>query len=693
MNKHKLIEISEYLFLGLTIAGTVGAAMTQQVVYIAVPLTFSIALNLINRPRLYSSQSSVQTEQIQADLDNFSNRIDQLQITIEKSHRQSLNSEPVTESMEDVNTIIIAERLNNLTTNFEQYSQQFTEISERLSEVEIAVELITQSVKKQGEELQSLEKSENSQLKLSKSEVNEEISNNYKTLDTRYLQLEQTIETLSQNHNEFTEIANRLSGLENSLEMVTQTINEQSRKLQNLEKLDINEDIRNQYKTIDNRCLKLEQAIETLSQNHQNHQNTPTELNPYPTADNSIEETLEISAIPTEFGEFYNPVETNYSLASRDVIQDTVSLEFEPNLYNMEIEVEQNLQNMEIEQEYPGSQFDQTLAKRNLEETIPMLEFDQLIPSELTGSQDNELISGANLKGHKGKVLSVDFSPNSKFLASGSDDKTLKIWDLETQQHRTFVGHQDAAWSGAINAVGFSIDGKIVASGSDDKTIKLWDVETGNTIITFTGHEEKICSLAFSPLGKILASGSKDKTVKLWHLEKNKQIYSLKAHQGDVLCVVFSPDGKLLATAGDGQDGSIKIIKLAESKVRTIKVNSDWFSGSINTLAFSPDGKFLASGDNKKTIKLWDVETSQEIKSFNKHSDHVMSIAFSADGKLLASGSKDKTVKLWDVKQGVEIASMQCGNEVIYSVAFSPDGKLIAAGSGDKTITILPVNA
>jgi len=283
------------------------------------------------------------------------------------------------------------------------------------------------------------------------------------------------------------------------------------------------------------------------------------------------------------------------------------------------------------------------------------------------------------LTGHSQSVWSVAFSPDGSTLASGSYDKTIKLWDVSTDSEiATLKGH--SRW---VNSVIFSPDSNIIASGSDDKTIKLWNVSTRREIVTLRGHSSLILSVAFSPDGLLLASGGSNNTIKLWYVSTRMQIVTLRGHSGWVRSVAFSPDGRMLVSGS--LDKTVKLWDVStHRKIVTLEEHSDY----IRSVTFSPDGHILASGSDDKTIKLWDILTHFQIATLKGHSGGVRSVAFSPNSRILASGSDDKTVKLWDVKTQTEITTLKGHSHWVRSVAFSPDGNTLASGSYDKTIKL-----
>ena len=163
-------------------------------------------------------------------------------------------------------------------------------------------------------------------------------------------------------------------------------------------------------------------------------------------------------------------------------------------------------------------------------------------------------------RGHNGTVDSAAFSPDSRRLITGSFDKTVKLWDVETGRLiRTFEGHGNL-----VRHVAYSPDGRRIASASADNTVRLWDVETGRSLRTYQGHGGTAKWVAFSPDGRRLASASDDKTVKLW----------------------------------DAESGAL---------LRTMTGHTDF----VNSVTLSPDGRVLASGSNDNSAKLWDPETGR----------------------------------------------------------------------------------
>ncbi|MCF2147701.1 serine/threonine protein kinase [Desmonostoc muscorum LEGE 12446] len=171
------------------------------------------------------------------------------------------------------------------------------------------------------------------------------------------------------------------------------------------------------------------------------------------------------------------------------------------------------------------------------------------------------------LTGHKLQVNSVAFSPQGQIIASASYDRTIRLWQISSQKEfkncpcytlsGILSGH---AW--AVLTVAFSPDGKVLATGSDDKTIKLWEVNTGQLISTLSGHSWSVVSVAFTADGKTLISASWDKTVKLWKVSTAEEIVTLCGHTDSVSAIAVSQVARLIASGS--KDKTIKLWQLVE---------------------------------------------------------------------------------------------------------------------------------
>jgi WD40 repeat protein len=278
---------------------------------------------------------------------------------------------------------------------------------------------------------------------------------------------------------------------------------------------------------------------------------------------------------------------------------------------------------------------------------------------------------------HQEQVHAVILSSDGKRAASGSTDKTIKLWDAESGRIiRTFSGH-----TGGIAGLAFSPDNRRMASCSADKAIKLWDVETGREIRTLTGHGEFVNSVKFSPDGRRIVSSADDKTIKIWEVETGKVIRTLSGHSDEVWDVLWSSDGKLIASGSKD-----KTIKLWNAESGQLLRTLTGHSGSVYDIVFSPDAKRLVSCSGEdKTIRIWETETGRPVKTIQAEVDEFFSLAYSPDGKRFASGALyageddgGDHIKIWDAETGAESKTIW-ENGTITSLIWTPDGRRIFA--------------
>jgi len=305
------------------------------------------------------------------------------------------------------------------------------------------------------------------------------------------------------------------------------------------------------------------------------------------------------------------------------------------------------------------------------------------LPLEIANNLIEKLIGEQILGGHSKPVTSVSWSPNGHYIASGSSDKTIRIWDTKSNFKcvATLTGHTHYVLS-----VSWSPDGRYLASSSLDKTVRIWDVPNDFICVaTLKVHTGAVWSVSWSPDKRYLAGGGGDiirgnYKVWIWDAKDNyRYVATLTGHMSLVRSVSWSPDGRYLAS-GSGD----KTVRIWDAKnnfkcVATLRGHTNM----VNSVSWSPDGCYLASGSSDKTVRIWNAKDNFKcVATLEGHTHWVLSVSWGPDGRYLASGSADKTVRIWDIKRSLFVTlSGHIGG--VLSVSWSSDGCYLASGVRD----------
>ena len=305
------------------------------------------------------------------------------------------------------------------------------------------------------------------------------------------------------------------------------------------------------------------------------------------------------------------------------------------------------------------------------------------------------------LVGHSSSVYDVAYRPDGRVLASASNDRTVRLWDVSDDDAPRALGEPLTGFGNFVTSVAFSPNGKVLASASGDHTVRLWDV-SDPAHATLIGAPLKrgdgtVYIVRFSPDGRYLAAPNDDGSTTLWDIsDPARPVVAgapLVAQQGPVRAVAFSPNGRLLATGSD--DTTVQLWDVTDPQ-RAVAIGPPQagFTQTAHSVAFSPDSRMLAASSDDGTARLWDVNDPAAPQPIGRplpaHTGASWTIAFSPDGATLATGAGDGTAKLWslaDPRQPRLVGQPLAGsNGGVFTVAFSPNGNKLAVGSVEGTV-------
>ncbi len=277
---------------------------------------------------------------------------------------------------------------------------------------------------------------------------------------------------------------------------------------------------------------------------------------------------------------------------------------------------------------------------------------------------------------HQDAVNEANFSPDNRWIATASQDRTVQVWTTEDYQKQLRIIHADA-----VRDVQFSPNSKLVATASVDRTVQVWDIDERQRFMTLT-HEAAVRAVRFSPDGSQILTASEDGTARVWNIA-DEQTPVVLSHEGVVITANFSPAGDQVITSS--KDGTARIWETSSGQ----EVQEFTHDGDVNDARFGPDGKAITAG-NDGYAKVWDINSGKVIHRF-PHEDVVWDVILSPNKQQILTSSDDGQARIWDLKTGRPIRSFLHGDSV-YDVRWSNDGRVIASASKDKTARLWDTN-